>query len=96
MNFKIKMLNFACDPIYPGASPKCLSASLLFGPLNNKVSFPVGALIANSSKVMHFPPFAVILFLADSENLSAQICNPFGNESMRSSSSTLQTQTIIF
>ena len=42
-----KFSNLVCDPIYPGANPKCLKASLLLGPLNNKVSLPVGALIAN-------------------------------------------------
>ncbi len=42
-----------CDPFEPGAGPKCLKASLLFGPLNKTVFvpliffLPVGALSAN-------------------------------------------------
>ena len=55
---------------------------------------PVGHLVASWSKVMHDPPAARILLLADSEKERAQtvIC---GTSSNLSSSNTLETQTAI-
>src|SRR6266536_5288475 len=52
-----------------GPNPKCLTASrAFFGPLNNNVLLPVGALNANWSIVRHSPPAFSILARAVAVN----------------------------
>jgi hypothetical protein len=56
---------------------------------------PVGDFNASWSKVKHWPPTAKILVLAASVNLSAQTVI-LGTTNNLSSSTTLQTQTMVF
>lgn len=56
---------------------------------------PVGDFNANWSNVKHYPPAAKILVLAASVNLRAQTVI-LGTTNNLSSSTTLQTQTIVF
>jgi len=78
------------DPGKPGAGPKCLFASLSLVPLNNVTYSPFGLFNASSSKVMHWPPAASILFLALSVNLNAHTLT-FGQVKSLTSSVTEPT-----
>jgi len=72
-----------------------LIASLaFFGPLNNNVFAPVGALNASSSKVRHSPPAAVILALAVAVNFIAAMLI-FGTLRKRLSSVTVAITTTV-
>jgi len=60
----------------------------------NKREVPVGDFSASWSKVKHFPPAATILLRTASENFRPTTVN-LGTTSILSSSTTLQTHTIV-
>lgn len=79
-----------------GPKPKCLTASLEFlGPLKIKVFLPVGALKANSSKVIASPPFFKMVALAPLVNFKAATV-AFGKACILTSSVTVPTTTTVF
>lgn len=81
---------FLCGP-----KPKCLTASLEFlGPLKIKVFLPVGALKANSSKVIASPPFFKIVAFAPLVNFNAATV-AFGKAWILISSVTVPPTTTI-
>jgi hypothetical protein len=78
-----------------GPKPKCFTASLaFFGPLNNSVLLPVGALRANWSKVNTSPPLARIRARAVAVNRRAAMFS-FGTVRRRLSSVTVPTMTMV-
>merc|ERR1711967_5458 len=83
------------DPGTPGAGPKCFLDSLSLEALRRSVLVPDGAVMINSSRVMHFPPALTILALAVSVNLNAATVI-FGTSRSLTSSVTEATTTAIF
>jgi hypothetical protein len=78
-----------------GPNPKCLTASrAFFGPLNNSVFAPVGALKASWSIVKHSPPASAIRALAVAVKRNAAI-DILGTTRRRLSSVTVPMMTTV-